>query len=177
MLMGIIVEVMHTVGIMEKEEIMVSNVNRRMTEVLKTIDRNLDDKLSKDEFNTMLMTPKTAMVIKDLGVDPVGLVDFAEFIFRDDEQINFPEFIQLLCQLRGANQTTVKDIVDLRSFVVQELRKMERRTNEHLSSFPSMRTSEVGIAEVPHELADAPIAIATQEPLSDQSTSRQISSC
>merc|ERR1712232_1124671 len=134
MLTGIIVEVMHIVGAMEKEELMVNYVKKTMNEVLRStdIDQDGNEMLSVHEFQALLLTPGTARVIRDLGVDPVGLVDFADFLYRDRDEISFPEVIQLLVQLRGANQCTVKDIVDLRKFVAQELRYMEKHFQKHL---------------------------------------------
>jgi len=133
MLMGIIVQVMQVVGAMENEAATTHKVKTKITEILRNMDKDSNDKLSEEEFQALLTTPETAIVIKDLGVDPVGLVDFADFIYRDQSEISFPEFLDLLIQLRGANQATVKDIVDLRQFVTQELRKTEERYNEYLA--------------------------------------------
>jgi hypothetical protein len=77
----------------------------------------------------------------------VALVDLADFIFEDIGEVDleaddttgapqhahgktmtFPDFLDLLLQMRGANTATVKDIVDLRKFV----RKESQSTHHHL---------------------------------------------
>jgi len=57
-----------------------------------------------------------------MGVDVFGLVDLTDFIFRDGHALDFGEFMELVMQLRGSNQATVKDIVDLRKFIVNEIK-------------------------------------------------------
>merc|ERR1712176_431852 len=78
----------------------------------------------------MLLNPQTAKAMQAMGVDVVGLVDFGEVLFQDDDELDFPDFIRLVLQLRGTNPTTVKDIVDLRKFFLQELHE----TEEHIST-------------------------------------------
>ena len=70
--------------------------------------------------------------MKDIGVDIMGLVDFADLIFEDqgvagtDEEaqevrISFNDFLKHVLQLRGSNTATVKDMVDLRWWLSQSL--------------------------------------------------------
>ena len=39
--------------------------------------------ISRVEFEKMLMVPEAAQIINEIGVDVVGLVDFADFIFHE----------------------------------------------------------------------------------------------
>mmetsp|Transcript_34779 Transcript_34779/g.64434 ORF Transcript_34779/g.64434 Transcript_34779/m.64434 type:complete len:179 (-) Transcript_34779:59-595(-) len=55
-----------------------------------------------------------------MGVDVVALVDLCDFIFQDEMYLDFRHFMDLVMQLRGSNQATVKDIVDLRRFITME---------------------------------------------------------
>merc|ERR1719420_2344609 len=75
--------------------------------------------MSKTEFEDLLVQPEAAQFIQAVGVDVVGLVEFSEFIFKDRE-LSFPEFVEVILQLRGSNQATVKDVVDMRKQVMQE---------------------------------------------------------
>merc|ERR1712113_815463 len=93
------------------------------------LDRPFDD--DSDTFTmanvrSLLNKPKTAKVLSEVGVDAVGLVDYAEFVFQDTDHISFADFLDLLLQLRGANATKVKDIVQLRKFLSVELRRLQK---------------------------------------------------
>merc|ERR1711972_1310679 len=102
-------------------------VKANVLEFLKTsgIDEDQNEMLSKEEFEKMLLNSKTASEMQKMGVDVVMLVEFGEVLFQDDNQLSFTDFIRLVLQLRGTNPTTVKDIVDLRKFIMQELADLE----------------------------------------------------
>merc|ERR1712008_252636 len=89
-------------------------------------DDDGNQKISKAEFQALLVNPKTAKMVQEVGVDVVGLVDFADFIFKDGVELSFSEFMALVLQLRGSNTATVKDIVDLRKFIALELQAVTR---------------------------------------------------
>eukprot|EP00927_Polykrikos_kofoidii_P076478 TRINITY_DN73564_c0_g1_i1.p1 TRINITY_DN73564_c0_g1~~TRINITY_DN73564_c0_g1_i1.p1 ORF type:complete len:763 (+),score=122.43 TRINITY_DN73564_c0_g1_i1:54-2291(+) len=135
MLVGVLVEVVGVVSSLEKEQMIVSFVKRKMNAICldSGIDSDQDSMMTPMEFQALLMDPKAVDFMLDIGVDIVGLVEYVEFCFKDaalhdgEELIPFPSFMELLLQLRGANQATVKDIVDLRKFIGQEIDKLERR--------------------------------------------------
>jgi hypothetical protein len=76
--------------------------------------------------------------LAEVGVDVVGLLDFGDVIVDDNDDLDFPNFMELVLQLRGSNQATVKDVVDLRKLMrnahltlskdVAELKCMLERT-------------------------------------------------
>merc|ERR1712157_702641 len=63
--------------------------------------------------------------IADVGVDLPALVDLADSIFDGRPAIAFTEFLEIVLQLRGSNQVTVRDIVDLKKFLLQEFTIVE----------------------------------------------------
>merc|ERR1719183_2074861 len=77
--------------------------------------------ISKVEFEKLLVLPEAAKIIQEIGVDVIGLVDFSDFIFKDGSELSFGDFMELVLSFRGSNQSTVKDVVDLRKFVLSEL--------------------------------------------------------
>jgi len=89
------------------------------------LDTDCDGMISKDEFAKILDNPLAARSLTEVGVDVFGLVDLQDFIFEaEDEngeskekQLSFCDFMEVVLQLRGSNNATVKDIVDLRKFV------------------------------------------------------------
>mmetsp|Transcript_79502 Transcript_79502/g.184494 ORF Transcript_79502/g.184494 Transcript_79502/m.184494 type:complete len:728 (+) Transcript_79502:129-2312(+) len=119
MLVGVLVEVVGVVSSVEREEMNVHFVYSKLQELLIAggLDTDGDAKISKTEFEALILNPKAARMVQEVGVDVVGLVDYSEYLFQDDQaSLSFPEFMDLVLQLRGSNTATVKDIVDLRKF-------------------------------------------------------------
>merc|ERR1719421_2465376 len=94
--------------------------------------------ISKQEFEHLLLKPEAARIIQDVGVDVVGLVDFLDFIFKDGEKLSFPEFMDVVLQMRGSNNATVRDVVDLRKYVHNQMRDAVSVVKESVNS---LRTS------------------------------------
>jgi len=78
--------------------------------------------ITRSEFDILITLPLAIRSLDTMGVDVVGLVDLADFIFKDTEKLEFIDFMELIMSLRGTNQATVKDIVDLRKFIVTEMK-------------------------------------------------------
>merc|ERR1712039_209535 len=94
MLVGVLVEVVGVVSAVEKEQLTVSYVKMRMVDMLSHWDRNSskvgapdanDVRISKAEFERLLSRPEAARVIQEVGVDVIGLVDSADYIFAESE--------------------------------------------------------------------------------------------
>lgn len=115
MLIGILCEVVSIVSTVEKEEMLINFVRGELMGMMDKfgIDTDGDNRISEQEFTQLLNKPAAARVLQDVGVDVVGLVDFTDFIFAKGEDIGFPDFLDLVLQLRGTNNATVKDIIDL----------------------------------------------------------------
>lgn len=122
LLVGVLVEVVSMVSRVENEAVLVNRVRSELLSLIQKLGIDLDGNgtMSKDEFEAMLITPMAAQFMQDVGVDVVGLVEYTEYIFKDKE-LEFHEFVELILQLRGSNLATVKDIVDMRKAVMQEL--------------------------------------------------------
>jgi len=122
MLVGVLVEVVSVVSSVEKEQMTVQFVKTMLLGLLHRsgIDADCNNHISKAEFESLLLQPEAARIIQEVGVDVVGLVDLADFIFEDGVELSFPEFMEIVLQLRGSNTATVKDIVDLRRFVLTQ---------------------------------------------------------
>eukprot|EP00929_Paragymnodinium_shiwhaense_P120738 TRINITY_DN9276_c0_g5_i1.p1 TRINITY_DN9276_c0_g5~~TRINITY_DN9276_c0_g5_i1.p1 ORF type:complete len:911 (+),score=225.90 TRINITY_DN9276_c0_g5_i1:113-2845(+) len=132
MLVGVLVEVVSTVASVEKETIQVNFVKQKLQSTLEELDENQDGMISRHEFNMLLAMPESARALQDVGVDVVGLVDFADVIFDDQESLTFANFMEMVLQLRGSNMATVKDIVDLRKCLLQELYKALIKTEQRM---------------------------------------------
>lgn len=136
MLIGILCEVVSVVSAVEKENCLLNFVKNRMQQMLTDsgLDADGDGMINKDEFEKLLDIPEAARALSEVGVDVVGLVDFADFIFgmEGDVELTFADFMEVVLQLRGNNNATVKDIVDLRKFFAQEMANAEEKVAKHV---------------------------------------------
>lgn len=141
MLIGVLCEVVNAVASTEKEEMLVSYVNDKLQRVVKILDADGDNTISKKEFLQILENIDAVRCLQDVGVDVVGLVDYVDTIFEDDNALlddteeesnegitlDFTKFMDVVLQLRGTNNATVKDIVDLRKFVRNAVFDMKKQ--------------------------------------------------
>jgi hypothetical protein len=128
MLVGVLCEVVSVVSSVEKESMLLNYVKDTLHNMLNNsgIDSNNDKLLSRDEFAKLLELPGAARAIQEVGVDVVGLMDFTDFIFKDEKKVlTFPEFMETILQFRGSNTATVKDVVDLRRYLGEQVENME----------------------------------------------------
>jgi len=129
MLIGVLCEVVSAVAATEREEMLVGYVNGRLRSVVAILDKDGDNQISKREFVQILENSDAVRCLQEVGVDVVGLIDFADYIFEDedavdvDKQLTFSQFMDVVLQLRGTNNATVKDVVDLRKFLRRALMK------------------------------------------------------
>jgi hypothetical protein len=123
MLVGVLVEVVSVVSAVEKEQMTVHFVKSELLKLLNDtgLDQDGDQLISRSEFEALLSNPAAAKIIQEVGVDVVGLVDYGDHIFRNDEDLSFPRFMEAILQLRGTNTATVRDMVDMRKFIQTQL--------------------------------------------------------
>eukprot|EP00434_Breviolum_minutum_P033954 symbB.v1.2.030046.t1/scaffold3346.1/size69245/1 len=122
MLIGILCEVVTTVTAVEKEEMTVMFVTNKLQKVLKKLDSNNDGQLSKAEFERILEVPEAARALEEVGVDPVSVADFGNFIFGEEgtTDLDFSKFMEVLLTLRADNKCTLRDIISLRQQVKRQ---------------------------------------------------------
>eukprot|EP00929_Paragymnodinium_shiwhaense_P063133 TRINITY_DN31560_c0_g1_i1.p1 TRINITY_DN31560_c0_g1~~TRINITY_DN31560_c0_g1_i1.p1 ORF type:complete len:786 (-),score=165.54 TRINITY_DN31560_c0_g1_i1:209-2566(-) len=136
MLIGVLCEVVSAVAVTEKEEMLVTFVHEKLTAVMALIDEDGGGTISRNEFMQILDNEGAIESLQDVGVDVIGLVDYADFIFGGDEEDNedgeeieltLPQFMEVILQLRGSNSATVKDVVDIRKFVRTMIQQTTKR--------------------------------------------------
>merc|ERR1712032_969384 len=121
--------VVSVVSSVEKEQLLVSYVKAELMEMFECVDTD-NASITKEEFERLLMMPHAVVIIQNIGVDVVGLVDIADYIFRDSKPLSFANFMDLILQLRGSNSATVKDIVDLRRSINTQLQEVSENMKE-----------------------------------------------
>lgn len=168
MLIGVLCQVVSNVSQTEREQMTITAVKDKLKHIMDNtgIDRNGDNLISEDEFHSLLENAEAAKCLQEVGVDVVGLVDVAEFVFEDADaedgddggrQLSFPKFCDVILNLRGSNTATVKDIVDLRKSVRSSLQELDEAihlgfdnitANESVASASSLKTGEAHLARL-----------------------------
>merc|ERR1712083_135059 len=82
----------------------------------------------------LIQQQEAARALQKIGVDVVGLVDYTEYLFEVEESISFPDFMEMVLALRGSNSATVKDIVDLRKFLADEIMGLEDKIKHTINA-------------------------------------------
>jgi hypothetical protein len=147
MLVGVICEVVSAVAATERLSLTLNYLQDKMKELMAVTDDDDDGMITKAEFMQLLKNKQAVRILKDVGVDVIGLVDFVDTIFEvepkmrrdsngsvtselDDEQekkLGFAEFMGVVLDLRGTNPATVKDIIELRRYMTVRLGSLERK--------------------------------------------------
>merc|ERR1719291_672662 len=86
-----------------------------------------EDYVTRDNFQSLLKTPDTLQSLHALGLDVVALAGYGDFIFRETDRVTLSTFIETVLQFRGSNTATVKDVVDMRKFLSNELGHLEQK--------------------------------------------------
>jgi len=132
MLIGVLCEVISAVAAEEKESMMVDKVNEKFGKIVEELDSNNDGTLSWDEFQKLLDYPEALRALESVNVEPESMVDMAEdFFFEDGEPVavGFEEFMEMVLDLRGGQQATVKDIMGLGTRVNKKFGKMKEKVD------------------------------------------------
>jgi len=127
MLVGVLCETVSVVSAVEKEQMDAGFIHGTLTTLLRSNGVEDTSCIRKVDFVRLLDEPEAARALQGIGVDVVGLVDYTYMLFDGAEAISFTEFMELLLQLRGGNRATVKDIVEMRKFLCDELLGLEVR--------------------------------------------------
>lgn len=151
MLIGILCEVVSAVAAVEREEILVLDITNKLQRVLSKLDKNNDGHLCKAEFMKILQVDEAARALEEVGVDPVSIVDFADFIFGENdgdedggENLSFGKFMEILLTLRAENKSTIRDMISIRSHVASQVEKLVKSLCREVPQYFSFDKEKVG---------------------------------
>jgi len=116
MLIGVLCEVIAAVAAEEKESMIVDVVKEKFSKIATDLDNNGDGTLSWEEFVAILEIPEALDALEVIGVDIETMIDLAEDFFMEDGEpvtVTFQEFMEMMLDLRGGQEATVKDIMGL----------------------------------------------------------------
>jgi uncharacterized membrane protein len=127
MLIGTLCHVMSTVSEESNEAAFTTEVEHQLGRLATVLDQDQSGGISKEEFDVLINDPQMTSSFNDLGVDIVGVADFAKFIFEQCDEISYVDFGKLVGHFRGTKAATIKDVMDMRRYVTMELLSLEAR--------------------------------------------------
>lgn len=155
LLIGVMCEAVSSVADVHREEDKLESVKELVQNtVLPKIPKG-STKLSRDTFRSVLEADDGAtQALQGLGVDAIGLVDIADFLFQQDpgtvsgtsannagatftageREMELTEFVELVMRLRSSNKATVKDLVETQKFMkhsIAHLGESLRKSIQH----------------------------------------------
>lgn len=133
MLIGILCDVVSTTTKTESDEAFMRDLDSQVRDIARRLDTKGTESIDRAEFDAIVMDPDLAQNLEDLGVDVVSICDYANFVYDHVEKLSYNDFLNMVSQFRGANSTTVKDIMDLRKYVGMELSYVKNILDAHLS--------------------------------------------
>merc|ERR1719424_2214952 len=125
LLIGVLCEVVSVVASVEKEAMTINYVKDTLLQIFEATGLDADGDGMITQFELLLQYPGAGNAMLEIGVDPVGLLDFGDFIFKNGA-LSFGDFMDLMLHLRGCNYCTVKDVIDLRKYVKEEMTDLKK---------------------------------------------------
>ena len=127
MLIGVLCDVMSNVADDQKDETIVSQLKNQIEQLIAEVDLDGDMMVSKTEFNHMLRSKDALQSLNEVEVDIMALVNYADFIFREGNEMTISEFTDAVLQFRSSTTPSMKDLIELRHFIAKELEGLELR--------------------------------------------------
>lgn len=185
LLIGVIVQVVNVISEVENAENTVKDVKRRLLAVLpKVLEDTAGEmtRIDKHDLDKLLMHPDFAKAVDDLGVDVLGILDSMDFIFQDAEDlcwssvdtIPFGGFMEAVLLLRGTNQATVKNVVDLRKYIMHCLSLHQQDMMDMLQNSLA-KAANAALDDVPPEALKASTPLSRMTSSTERTTTPSLS--
>eukprot|EP00927_Polykrikos_kofoidii_P030065 TRINITY_DN25935_c0_g2_i5.p1 TRINITY_DN25935_c0_g2~~TRINITY_DN25935_c0_g2_i5.p1 ORF type:complete len:661 (+),score=90.25 TRINITY_DN25935_c0_g2_i5:142-1983(+) len=129
LLVGVLVEAVSVVACVEKDESAARFVKSALGGILEEADQwngEADHEVTLHEFRILVSRQDFAKVMVEVGVDVANLVGLSTWLFRGGRTMPIGDFYRLIMQLRGSNYATVKDIVDMRKYLMDVMEHIEK---------------------------------------------------
>jgi hypothetical protein len=115
-------------------------------------DADHDNKISKDEFMNMLNDKRATEILHEVGVDVIGLVDFADTIFGQmpgeenlgEKHLTLEDFMKVILELRGDQGAKVRDIMEMRKYMNACFARFEQRLFDNAESVGHLHAKKAG---------------------------------
>lgn len=130
MLIGVLCEVVSAVAEEERESTITDKVYEKFSDICKRLDTNSNERLSWPEFQKIMDMPEALNALESVNVDPIGMIDFAEDKFFEDEEpkeLTFQQFMEMVLDFRGGQEATLKDLMLLSKKVNKQFGDLKMR--------------------------------------------------
>lgn len=131
MLVGILCDVVSNAAQDQKDSVFMAGVEAEIEKMALLVDTDNSGMISKEEFESLFVDKHMAPEIAELGVDVVGLINFAGFVFAEYQEIPYEAFQQMVVKFRGDTSARIKDIELMKIHMVEEI---GRKHDEVLSA-------------------------------------------
>jgi len=174
MLIGVICEVVSEAADMEKDEEETDELRNNIAQVVNSVDSDQNNKVTKQELAQICDSSEALAALKEMEVDVVALVDYAEIAFLDAQEMSLDSFTSMVMQFRGSNNVTVKDLVDVRKFFQNEFFNFDMKL-ESLKNYitPTASMSAPAIVKDAFELDEVAVcqslSLASRSPIREGS--------
>lgn len=197
MLIGILCDVVCQVSQMEKDDNAVSFLKTTLLDLLECYDKNEDRHLGLAEFELLMVNPEMHLILERFDVDAGGLSSLKDILFeqvekevlvgededgsqiyqkvKEERDLSFGEFLQVVLRLRGQNNATVMDIVDLREYVRKRLDRLDKVLPDLLVAASPQATPRASLTASPRNTLTAFSQKVFAQQLSEKKVAREAS--
>jgi hypothetical protein len=127
MLIGLMCQIVTTVGGAQKEKIAVQECRTVLRSHFDAADVNKNGKLDIYEFFDLMQVPEVIVALKEMDIDVAHWITTADFVFETMDEISFAKFIEVALNLRASNFARVSDVVDIRKLIFSEMHEVQAR--------------------------------------------------
>jgi len=127
MLIGLMCQIVTTVGGAQKEKIAVQDCREVLRSHFDSVDTNQNGKLDIYEFFVLLQVPDVIVALREMDIDVAHWITTADFVFETVDEISFAKFIEVALNLRASNFARVSDVVDIRKLIFSEMHEVQAR--------------------------------------------------
>lgn len=135
MLIGVLVDVVSVIASAEKEGMTVISLASQLRAAWEDMNRDANDPISKADFQALLIEPEICRINQSVGIDVIMLLDMVDVVFedyeRDERDMTFENFVELMLTMRGANTVSIRDMREhlkiTRSTVTHSTEQIERK--------------------------------------------------
>jgi len=135
LLIGILCDAVADVAEDAKDRVFLEEVQHQIERLTSKLDVNHDGTISSAEFEVMISDPYMVASFDAIGVDLVGVADFARFVYSQVDAMSYPAFTELVSRYRGTKQASIKHISSLMRYMSIELVNLEAHLESRLPSW------------------------------------------
>eukprot|EP00929_Paragymnodinium_shiwhaense_P050675 TRINITY_DN25519_c0_g1_i1.p1 TRINITY_DN25519_c0_g1~~TRINITY_DN25519_c0_g1_i1.p1 ORF type:complete len:786 (+),score=176.20 TRINITY_DN25519_c0_g1_i1:75-2432(+) len=127
-LVGVVLEAICVISSVEKERNAAWHVREAMEGFMNGLKYSDEDEntISIEEFQILMVDEQVIQFLQSVGVDVLSMVEFAEVVFKEKEELQYGDVISLILDLRGEKAVTMADVVKVQKWIQREIEASTR---------------------------------------------------